>query len=295
MSVTPGGRGDSSRRARKGVDEVENGVIYMMGNGFLRAMVIVLTLVLTGVSAESGPIDVQLYPQHSYVAPAELCTLEVYVTAPADSLACMEVFLQFDNSLLTLVSVLEGTLFENAGYQTFFRWDDFAPDTVSAVDCVFTRRSYFLAPGDLVRFVFQALQLGVAGVNIAAIKLWDIDREELFPVVDPAGWIHIGPPASGVPPPSPAGSLECFPNPFNPATTLRLNLPPGEMNGVDVSIYSPSGSRIATLFEGDCHHGDCRFEWRGVDDAGRRVASGVYFAVARTTGAVYTTKLVLIE
>lgn len=264
-------------------------------------IVLSLTSILSGGHAvgfgmsTSGRIDVQLYPQYTYVAPAELCTLEVFVTAPADSLACMECFIQYDNALLTLVSVEEGTLFFNAPYPTFFVWDNVAPDTVSAVDCVLGYQSYFLAPGDLVRFVFRAEQPGVAGVHIASIQLWDIDREELFPVVDPGAWITIGSPATGVTPPSRAGSFECYPNPFNPSTTLQLNLPPGETNDIDVSIYSPLGARVATLFEGDCDTGDCRFVWRGVDGSGEGVASGVYFAVARTRSTVYTTKLVLIE
>ena len=277
-----------------------------MGNGFLRAMVLRIALLLTGIligepaadaagMSAPGRVDVQLYPQHTYVAPAELCTLEVFVTAPADSLACMECFVQYDNTLLTLVSVEEGTLFIQAPYPTFFIWEHVSPDTVSAVDCVLGYRSYFLPPGDLVRFVFQAGQPGVAGVHIDSIQVWDIDREPLFPVVDPGAWIHIGSPASGVTQPSPAGSLDCYPNPFNPSTTLQLELPPGETNDIEVSIYSPSGAKITTLFEGDCNTGNCRFVWRGLDGSGQRVASGVYFAVARTRSEVYTTKLVLIE
>ena len=277
-----------------------------MGNGFLRAMVIGFALLLTGIligepaadaagMSAPGRVDVQLYPQNTYVAPAELCTLEVFVTAPADSLACMECFVQYDNTLLTLVSVEEGTLFIQAPYPTFFVWKNVAPDTVSAVDCVLGYQSYFLPPGDLVRIVFRAEQPGVAGVHIASIQVWDIDREELFPVVDPGAWIIIGSPVTGVTPPSPVGSLECYPNPFNPSTTLQLELPPGETNNIDVSIYSPSGNKVATLFEGDCNTGNCRFVWRGLDDSGQRVASGVYFAVARTRSEVYTTKLVLIE
>ena len=280
-----------------------------MGNGFLRAMVIFFTLLLTCISSvgipaakaetsQLGRVDVQLHPQQTYIAPAELCTLGVYVTAPADSLACMECFIQYDSSLLTFVSVLEGTLFVDSGYGTLFFWDIIAPDAVSAVDCVLENQSYFLAPGDLVYFVFQALQPGVAGVHITEMHVWDIDHlpeEELHLVVDPGAWINIGAPVAGGTPPPPEGSLECYPNPFNPATTLQLNLPPAEANGIDVSIYSPSGSKIASLFEGDCINGNCRFVWRGVDDSGNRVASGVYFAVARTAGAVYTSKLVLIE
>lgn len=277
-----------------------------MGKGFLRVMVFGFVLLLTGVisggppavgvgTAATGSVDVQFYPRHSYVAPAGLCTLDVFVTSPADSLACMECFVQYDNTLLTLVTVLEGTLFTGAPYPTFMDTTHVSPDTVSAVDCVLGYQSYFLAPGDLVRFVFRAEQAGVAGVHIASIQVWDIDRQELFPVVDPNAWIHIGSPPTGARTPSAGGSFECYPNPFNPSTTLELNLPPGEVNDIDVSIYSPTGRKVTTLFRGNGDTGNNQWVWHGTDGSGRRVASGVYFAVARTESAIYKTKLVLIE
>jgi hypothetical protein len=277
-----------------------------MTNGFLRVMVFGIALLLTGVQgggfpavgggyAATGRVDVRLVPRHTYVAPAGLCTVQVFVTAPADSLACMETFVQYDHELLTLVSLDEGSLFTGAPYPTFLDTSVVSPDTISAVDCLLGYRSYFLPPGDLIQFVFRAEAPGRAGVRIASMRVWDINREERFPAVDPCAWITIGNPATGSTTPPAAGSLRCYPNPFNPATTIELSLEADEAGAVDVSVYSPSGRRVKTLFAGDCSGGGCRVVWRGVDDSGARVASGVYFVVARTPVRIFTNKLVLIE
>ena len=66
-----------------------------------------------------------------------------------------------------------------------------------------------------------------------------------------------------------------YPNPFNPQTTVEFNLArPGH---VDLSIYNLSGQRIATMVREAVPAGRHRKVWRGQDDLGRPVASGVYF------------------
>ena len=66
-----------------------------------------------------------------------------------------------------------------------------------------------------------------------------------------------------------------FPNPFNPATTIRYQLEtPGR---VVVEIVTVGGSRVKRLEAGTRKAGVHEVGWRGETDTGGRAASGVYF------------------
>jgi len=66
-----------------------------------------------------------------------------------------------------------------------------------------------------------------------------------------------------------------FPNPFNPATTIRYEL--AQPARVSVEIMSVAGERVRILEHGTRGAGTQSVEWRGETDAGGRAASGVYF------------------
>lgn len=83
------------------------------------------------------------------------------------------------------------------------------------------------------------------------------------------------------------------PNPFNPTTTIRFDLPREER--VTLLVYDVTGRRVAVLAGGRFGPGAFERVWRGVDDSGRAVASGVYFA--RLTAGDFTAvrKMVLLR
>ncbi|MGD9488693.1 MAG: FlgD immunoglobulin-like domain containing protein [Calditrichaceae bacterium] len=65
-----------------------------------------------------------------------------------------------------------------------------------------------------------------------------------------------------------------YPNPFNPVTTIRFGLP--EAANVKLVIYSVTGAKVATLVDGYLSEGYHEAKWNGVNQAGARVASGIY-------------------
>jgi len=65
-----------------------------------------------------------------------------------------------------------------------------------------------------------------------------------------------------------------YPNPFNPETSLRYELPKGDV--VRISIYSSSGQLVRMLEDGYRAAGTYVVGWDGTDDRGFAVASGVY-------------------
>jgi M6 family metalloprotease-like protein len=64
------------------------------------------------------------------------------------------------------------------------------------------------------------------------------------------------------------------PNPFNPATSIRLYLP--ARVEVQLDVYDVTGALVRRLASGTFDSGPHVVEWDGTDAAGRPVASGVY-------------------
>jgi Ca-activated chloride channel homolog len=89
-----------------------------------------------------------------------------------------------------------------------------------------------------------------------------------------------------------------YPNPFNPSTTIRFELPTD--GHVTLKIYDLSGRLVKTLLSGDQYAGAHTAVWDGSDDAGRKVAAGVYFYQLEFTDAsgarqVLTQKMSLVK
>lgn len=84
-----------------------------------------------------------------------------------------------------------------------------------------------------------------------------------------------------------------FPNPFNPSTVIRYELPT-EVRMV-IEIYSLLGQRIAILVDDVVAPGRYSVTWTGRSDDGRLIPSGVYFYRMRTPEFVEVKKLVLLK
>ncbi len=82
--------------------------------------------------------------------------------------------------------------------------------------------------------------------------------------------------------------MSAYPNPFNPSTTLSLNVPADGF--VSVKVFNIMGQNVATLTEGHLIADTHSFTWNASD-----VASGVYMVRAEYMGQVSTQKLMLLK
>jgi hypothetical protein len=74
-----------------------------------------------------------------------------------------------------------------------------------------------------------------------------------------------------------------FPNPFNPTTTIRFNLP--ERSDVRLSVYNMLGQQVVELVNANkLAAGKNEIVWNGLDAAGQQVSSGVYIYHIEATG-----------
>jgi hypothetical protein len=83
------------------------------------------------------------------------------------------------------------------------------------------------------------------------------------------------------------------PNPFNPQTTISYGL--AEAGDVTLRIYDAGGRLVRTLVDGAQSAGSKSAVWDGRDDAGRAVASGVYFYCLRADAFEQTRKMVFLK
>jgi hypothetical protein len=91
----------------------------------------------------------------------------------------------------------------------------------------------------------------------------------------------------------PSINIECFPNPFNPDTTIRLEL--AEAGRIELSIYNIKGQKVRNLLDAHTEPGIFTCNWNGRDDNGRPVASGQYFIKLKQNGEQTVEKVMLVK
>lgn len=84
-----------------------------------------------------------------------------------------------------------------------------------------------------------------------------------------------------------------FPNPFNPSTTIRYDLP--HQGNVEVNIYDIQGRVVRFLSKSNQQAGVHSLIWDSRGNAGEIVASGTYFCQVLFNGSSLVKKLVLIK
>jgi hypothetical protein len=83
-----------------------------------------------------------------------------------------------------------------------------------------------------------------------------------------------------------------FPNPFNPSTSMALDLP--DASDYKLTIYNIAGQVVKT-YAGHSEAGTLTITWDGTSNVGGKVASGVYFYRAEAGKFNATRKMVLMK
>ena len=84
-----------------------------------------------------------------------------------------------------------------------------------------------------------------------------------------------------------------FPNPFNPITTIRYELP--EDSFVDVTVYDMIGNVVRNLINTNQSSGYKSIKWDATNNQGEPVSAGVYLYTIQTGDFVDTKKMILLK
>ncbi len=119
------------------------------------------------------------------------------------------------------------------------------------------------------------------------LRIREGDDTSLEDQSDPEGQ----PQAENQAPPGRLGLHPCFPNPFNPGTTISFSL--ARSRRVKISVLDLAGRQIAVVASREFPPGSHSLTWNGCDLAGRSVSSGTYLVRMETEDRVEARKIVL--
>jgi flagellar hook assembly protein FlgD len=84
-----------------------------------------------------------------------------------------------------------------------------------------------------------------------------------------------------------------YPNPFNPTTTLRFDLP--QVSSITLTIYNMLGQKVRTFNMQNTSAGYHSITWDATNDLGEQVGAGVYLYQLQAKDFVKTRKMVLLK
>jgi hypothetical protein len=87
--------------------------------------------------------------------------------------------------------------------------------------------------------------------------------------------------------------LPAYPNPFNPTTTIRYQLPIA--SDVKMTIYDILGREVTVLHIEHKNAGTHSVQWSGINRYGLSIASGTYFVVLNAGNFQQVQKILLIK
>ena len=83
------------------------------------------------------------------------------------------------------------------------------------------------------------------------------------------------------------------PNPFNPITTLRYDLPQNEM--INITIYDMKGRIIKTLVNSSQTAGHKTIQWNATNEQNKPVSAGLYLYRVQAGEFRQTRKMLLLK
>ena len=86
---------------------------------------------------------------------------------------------------------------------------------------------------------------------------------------------------------------ENFPNPFNPSTTLRFDLP--YSGDVSLTIYNMLGQKVKSFDMRGIQAGKHTLKWNATNDLGEKVGTGVYLYQLQTRDFMKTRKMIFMK
>lgn len=140
--------------------------------------------------------------------------------------------------------------------------------------------------GMIAIFTFRHIGSQIEPVTIEEIEI--IDKNYKLNSLDKISLEYL------VPLPAQFALKNNYPNPFNPVTNIRYELPKASL--VTLKVYNKLGQTVRTLVNEEKTAGYYSVQWDGENDSGVKVSSGIYFySIVTNAGYVKVKKMVFLK
>lgn len=242
----------------------------------------------------AAQIELRFDPADTTVALGDSFQLSI-VLDEAQAVRSFEVWLQYDSSTLTFIGGEPGLAFVESGCQLFDGVEEDTPGTLQGYVVVMGAECWMTGPGELFVWEFTGSAAGIVQIGVDDVALYAPQIGELADVSLDCATVEVRDPSavSGLLPIT--FSLgNCWPNPFNPMTTIRYDLPKDAR--VNLRIYDIAGRLVKALVNGEVvEAGRKEAVWRGRNNSGCQVAAGVYFYKLETGQFSDTKRMTLVK
>ncbi len=236
------------------------------------ALAAAITVLLAAFPALSQ-VELRFSPVDQHVSVGEAGSLVVMLD-DAIEVRTIELWISYDPTIVTSLGGQPGQLFADSGCPLFPFFDEDEPGSYYA-GCVTMGPTCFLTgPGELYRWDFEGLAIGICHIQVDGVALYDPLAELIEDVTLLDTTIQVGVASSVETPPAQRLTLALAPNPFNPRTTISFGGLPDE--NVTVEVFDLAGSRVTTLWRGVLGQEPGTVQWDGTDRRGRAVPGGTY-------------------
>jgi predicted GH43/DUF377 family glycosyl hydrolase len=271
------GAHDPTPREFAMADRDSNGVVEEID-----ALCLLQTAVGLGCSLEGGDSELMVELIRPEISGAQGSEVIVPIQlSMADQLAAGSLELALPSDLVTAIDVTPGDLLAE-GYSAWNR------DAGILRLGFLTAQGLPRAEGVLVNLhLMLGSDLDEHALEISAARLFDARGRsmDLDIVLATDDGIH--------PVPGQYSLAPAYPNPFNPATTIRYELPTAVP--VQLMVYDLIGREVTRLVEAAQSPGSYEVLWGGTDALGRSLTSGIYIARLVTPEYSKSIKLVLLK
>ncbi len=233
-----------------------------------------MTTLMTSATSYAQ-VSLRFAPGDTVLEVGQPARLSIMCDEPMD-LRTIEVFVEFDPTILNTLGGGSGALFENSGFNLFDGFGLSEPNVWHGYCVIMGAYDFITSPGELFYWEFEGIADGLSAIESISVGLAASDGTGIPEVTLAPISITIGNALTPVEiAPRTGLNLNCIPNPFNPMTRINFSLP--EEHSVCLEILGIDGRVIQTLINETRGSGPHEVTWDGRNALGQVQASGMYF------------------
>ncbi len=258
---------------------------------------LILAVVLVGLvwaSVASAAVNLRFTPPDTVVSPGSTNRLAIMIDDLDANVRTIDIYVTYDTTVVSSVAGGAGTLFTDSGFFVFQGIENNVPGQWHGYAVVMGSGDFLEGPGELYYWEYGALADGTS--PIIAVEAYVAAGDGVYypDVILNGTTITVNDPLSAVGDvPLVRPELNVWPNPFNPRTSVSIDLPdPGY---VRMAVYDLRGRELIVLHDGQAPAGNQVFAWDGKDRNGMPQPAGQYLVRMVTDDDVWTRKMTMVK